>query len=141
MPPEAKQPYEIARETVKQLTARKLAPTPENYRSIYHEVAGTRPLPTFPVEPFREILRQLTPVNPGQQKQLALLEYAVSGRNWETFQNALVAYIAFAGKHGESTPTPLAPAASAGTTSVTVTSSRPPLPCTTAGGVSSGYVM
>ncbi len=33
-------PTEIARETFKQLGTRRIAPTPENYQRIYHEVAG-----------------------------------------------------------------------------------------------------
>lgn len=31
----AKKPFEISRETFKQLTARKLAPTPINYQAMY----------------------------------------------------------------------------------------------------------
>ena len=34
-----RKPFEIARETVKQLTARKLAPTPANYQKIYSEIS------------------------------------------------------------------------------------------------------
>lgn len=36
----AKKPFEIARETLKQITARKLAPTPINDQAICNEVAG-----------------------------------------------------------------------------------------------------
>ena len=35
-----KKPFEIARETLKQITARKLVPTPVNYQTIYNELAG-----------------------------------------------------------------------------------------------------
>jgi diguanylate cyclase len=35
-------PTDVARETLKLLSARKLAPTPENYQAIYHEIAGTK---------------------------------------------------------------------------------------------------
>ncbi len=35
-----KTPAEIARATLKLLSARQLAPTPENYQTVYHEVAG-----------------------------------------------------------------------------------------------------
>ena len=36
-------PADIARETLKLLSARRIAPTPENYQTIYHEIAGTTP--------------------------------------------------------------------------------------------------
>lgn len=90
-----RQPYEIARETVKLLTTRKLVPSPENYQAIYHEVAGTKALPPFPAEQLREIAVGLPTQNPGQQKQKALLEYAIERHNWEGVQNALIAYAGF----------------------------------------------
>ncbi|HUL92091.1 MAG TPA: diguanylate cyclase [Burkholderiales bacterium] len=36
-----KRPVDILREAITLLTSRKLAPTPENYRVAYHEIAGT----------------------------------------------------------------------------------------------------
>jgi diguanylate cyclase len=38
-------PSEIARETLKALAARKLAPTPDNYAQAYQEISGTVPAP------------------------------------------------------------------------------------------------
>ena len=35
-------PSEIARETLRQLAMRRVAPTPDNYHKLYHEIAGTR---------------------------------------------------------------------------------------------------
>ena len=35
-------PSEIAREALRQLALRRVAPTPDNYRKLYHEIAGTR---------------------------------------------------------------------------------------------------
>ena len=35
-------PSEVARETLKQLALRRKLPTPDNYRELYHEIAGTR---------------------------------------------------------------------------------------------------
>lgn len=40
MPP-VPNPSETARETLRQLALRRITPTPENYRQIYHEIAGT----------------------------------------------------------------------------------------------------
>ena len=42
MPP-LTNPTDIARETLKLLAARRVAPTPQNYQKIYHEIAGTAP--------------------------------------------------------------------------------------------------
>lgn len=36
-------PTDIARETLKTLAARRIAPNPENYQTIYNEIAGIRP--------------------------------------------------------------------------------------------------
>ncbi|MHB1231701.1 MAG: GGDEF domain-containing protein [Burkholderiales bacterium] len=41
--PKFTNPIDIARETFKQLAARRIAPTPENYQRLYHEIAGTAP--------------------------------------------------------------------------------------------------
>ncbi|HQT27229.1 MAG TPA: GGDEF domain-containing protein, partial [Burkholderiales bacterium] len=39
--PQFTNPSEIARETLKTLSMRRIAPTPDNYRMIYDEIAGT----------------------------------------------------------------------------------------------------
>jgi diguanylate cyclase len=90
-----KKPFEIARETLMQLTARKLAPTPLNYQSIYYEIAGTPHVQPFPEDQLRQIARGLPTKNPGQQKQKGLLEYAIGQRNWAGVQAALLAYTGF----------------------------------------------
>jgi diguanylate cyclase len=90
-----KKPFEIARETLKQLTVRKLAPTPANYQLIYAEIAGgTFELP-FPAERLRDIAQALPTRTPGQQKQRGLLESAINQLNWDGVKNALMAYGGF----------------------------------------------
>lgn len=91
-----KKPFEIARETLKQLTARKLVPTPLNYQSIYNEIAGIPQLPPFPVDSLRDIAKALPAKTPGQQRQKGLLESAVDRMNWDGVKSALVAYGGFA---------------------------------------------
>ena len=54
-----KKPFEIARETLQQLTVRKLPPPPGNYEASYNEIAGTPNLPPFPQEPLRQIAQSL----------------------------------------------------------------------------------
>ncbi|WP_028536137.1 GGDEF domain-containing protein [Paludibacterium yongneupense] len=46
-------PIEVARETLKQLTQRKLLPTPENFESVYHELTHT------PLERENRLARQI----------------------------------------------------------------------------------
>lgn len=106
-----KTPFEIARETLKQITERKLPPTPVNYQAIYHAVAGLPQVDPFPEMPLRRIAEalQAQPArNPGQQKQLGLLDYAIGQRNWMGVQNALLGYVGFAGPGG-GVPNPAAP--------------------------------
>jgi diguanylate cyclase len=86
---------EIARETLKLLTTRKLAPTPDNYQALYHEVAGTMVPAHFPYEPLRQIAASLPARNPGQQRQLGLMESAIGQRSWDGVHNALMAYASF----------------------------------------------
>jgi diguanylate cyclase len=68
-----KKSFEVARETLKQLTARKLSPTPLNYQKIYNEIAGISHVPHFPADSLREIAQALPAKTPGQQKQKGLL--------------------------------------------------------------------
>lgn len=90
-----KKPFEIARETLKQLTARKLVPTPLNYQNIYNEIAGAPQVPPFPADALREIAQALPVKTPGQQKQKGLLDYAIDRLNWDGVKTALVAYGGF----------------------------------------------
>ena len=101
-----KKPFEIARDTLKLLTARKLAPTPLNYQSIYSEVAGVAVEPPFPADRLRDIAQALPTKTPGQQKQRGLLVSAVEQLNWVGVKNALMAYGGF------SPPAPPSPAPS-----------------------------
>jgi diguanylate cyclase len=87
-----KKPFEIARETLKQLTAGKLAPTPTNYQTIYNEIAGIPQQQPFPADTLRDISKALPAKTPGQQKQKGLLDYAIDRLNWEGVKTALVAY-------------------------------------------------
>ena len=97
--------FEIARETLKQLTVHKLAPTPLNYQRIYNEIAKLPSEPAFPAERLRDIALALPTKTPGQQKQRGLMESAINQLNWDGVKNALMAYGGF------SPPAPAAPSA------------------------------
>jgi len=90
-----KKPFEIARETLKQLTIRKLPPTPLNYQTLYNEIAGIAQVSLFPADALRDIAKALPAKTPGQQKQRSLMEYAIDRLNWEGVKTALVAYGGF----------------------------------------------
>jgi diguanylate cyclase len=90
-----KKPFEIARETLKQLTTRKMVPTPINYQTIYNEIAGIPQQQPFPADTLRDISKALPGRTPGQQKQKGLLDYAIDRLNWEGVKTALVAYGGF----------------------------------------------
>ncbi len=91
-----KKPFEIARETLKQLTLQKLPPTPTNYLAIYNEIAGVPLIAPFPADILRDISKSLPVKTPGQQKQRGLLDYAIDRLNWDGVKTALVAYGSFA---------------------------------------------
>lgn len=60
----SKPPAEIARETIRLLAGRRLPPTPENFRKVYHEVAGVTDPPEELAEPapppaWPDVLRAL----------------------------------------------------------------------------------
>ncbi|MDD0808764.1 GGDEF domain-containing protein [Curvibacter sp. RS43] len=83
-------PYDIAKETLKQLSLRKLIPSPDNYQALFHEVAGTRHVVNFPEEALRGIGRVLPGQTPAQQRLLAQFDTAVTQRSWVGVQAALV---------------------------------------------------
>jgi len=97
-----KKPFEIAKETLKQLTERKLVPTPLNYQKIYNEIAGVPTVLPFPADNLRDIAKALPAKTPGQQKQKGLMEYAIDRLNWDGVRTALVAYGGFAPAAGDS---------------------------------------
>jgi diguanylate cyclase len=85
-------PFEIARETLKQLTMSKLLPTPLNYQAIYNEIAGIAQVQPFPADALRDIALALPVKTSVQQTQRSLLESAIDHMSWEGIKTALVAY-------------------------------------------------
>lgn len=84
-------PNDVARETLKRLTARRLAPTPENYQRVYQEIAGDRPDSTVDgVERISQLLRDMATAYPGVPA-LSALARAASDQDWTRFSAALTA--------------------------------------------------
>ncbi len=88
--PELTQPSEIAREALRRLATRRLQPTPDNYRTLYHEIAGTTAAETFPDKALRSIAGALPRDTAEQQRFARQLETAVSERDWGSLKATLV---------------------------------------------------
>lgn len=85
-------PSEIARETLKQLAARRLQPTPDNYLALYDEIAGTRSTQPFPEGPLSGIQRVLPAQTPAQKRLLSQFERAIITKDWTSLQSVMVGY-------------------------------------------------
>ncbi|HAF55507.1 MAG TPA: GGDEF domain-containing protein [Thauera sp.] len=87
-------PSEIARETLRQLAMRRVAPTPDNYRKLYHEIAGTRGDEGEAPEAFlRKLARRLPRDSAERQRHLRQLEQALSDGKPKAAEAALEHYI------------------------------------------------
>ena len=85
-------PSDIAREKLRQLAARRLPPTPDNYLALFDEIAGSRSVQPFPEGPLGQILRVLPGQTPAQKRLLGQFERAVSQKDWTSLQSVLVGY-------------------------------------------------
>ena len=87
-------PSEIARETLRQLAMRRVAPTPDNYRKLYHEIAGTRVDDNELPEAFvRKLARRLPRDNAERQRHVRQLEPALADGTPKAAEAALEHYL------------------------------------------------
>lgn len=87
-------PFEIARETLRLLASRRIAPTPDNYLTLYHEIAGTKATSNaFPEQQLRSLASALPRSTPDQLRLARQLEDAAKGANWDDFRNHLGAFV------------------------------------------------
>lgn len=88
-------PSDIAREALRQLATRRTAPTPDNYRTLYYEIAGTQPAQQeiFPERQIKSLLAGLHRGNTEQTRLYRQLEQALGNSNWEELKTALTAFI------------------------------------------------
>lgn len=89
-------PTEIARETFRLLATRRVAPTPDNYRTVYHEVAGTRDTTGngFPAEPLKSLAQALPRETPAQLRLARELEQAIKDEKLETYVASFSGFLA-----------------------------------------------
>ncbi len=83
-------PTDLARETLKLLAARRIAPTPENFTRLYHEIAGTRPSREAPEDRAAHAIRQAADAYPALNA-LQRLARTLEERDYTQFSSGLVA--------------------------------------------------
>jgi diguanylate cyclase len=88
-------PFEIARETLRLLAVRRIPPSPENYLTLYHEIAGTKPAASsFPESQLRSLAAALPKASPDQLRLARQLDEAVKAANWEDYKKHLSDFVA-----------------------------------------------
>jgi diguanylate cyclase len=88
-------PFEIARETLRLLAVRRIPPSPENYQTLYHEIAGTKPAgDSFPELQLRSLAAALPKASPDQLRLARQLDDAVKAANWEDYKKYLSDFVA-----------------------------------------------
>jgi len=79
---EPSHPSDIAREAFRQLALRRIAPTPDNYQTLYHEIAGTAADDTFPERPLKLIAASLPRHNHEALRIARDFDTAVAQADW-----------------------------------------------------------
>jgi len=88
-------PFEIARETLRLLAVRRIPPSPENYQTLYHEIAGTKPASaSFPESQLRSLAAALPKASPDQLRLARQLDEAVKAANWDDYKKYLADFVA-----------------------------------------------
>ncbi|MDN3577103.1 GGDEF domain-containing protein [Chitinimonas viridis] len=87
-------PTDIARETLKQLAVRRVAPTPERYEELYYEISDGKARPSgganLLVVEMAAALRKLPRQTPELLRDLALIEKAASQGDWSSIPPMLM---------------------------------------------------
>ena len=93
--PKPTTPAETARETLKLLMTRRMAPSPDNYRTIYNEIAGIndKAAEVFPEKELRALIGALPKEVPLQQRLARELDQALKDQHWENYKKTLVDFI------------------------------------------------
>ncbi|THF64137.1 GGDEF domain-containing protein [Pseudothauera rhizosphaerae] len=92
--PEFTSPSTIAREALRRLAAQRVAPTPDHYRTYYHEIAGTQAEDPFPTSALKATAHALPRNTPAALKLAQQFEHAVDNANWPMMRRAILALAA-----------------------------------------------
>ncbi len=87
---EITQPSEIAREALRRLATQRIPPTPDNYRTLYHEIAGTKAGEEFPERSLKTLAGRLPRATPEQSRFGQQLDGAIVARDWAALTTALM---------------------------------------------------
>ena len=90
---EITQPSEIARETLRRLASQRTPPTPDNYRTFYHEIAGTSEAESFPERALKSLAGRLPRATPAQARFVQQFDAAVGARDWASLAAGLTALL------------------------------------------------
>lgn len=86
-------PSEIARETLRLLATRRIPPTPDNYRTFYHEISGTAERESFPEKSLRALASALPRTSPEQLRLARALDTAIKNGSIEDYSTALAEFV------------------------------------------------
>ncbi len=87
-------PFEIARETLRQLAGRRIPPTPDNYLTLYQEISGIKVASgTFPEKELRSLAEALPKASPDQLRLARQLDEAIKSANWNDYKTRLSEFI------------------------------------------------
>ncbi|MGE5489990.1 MAG: GGDEF domain-containing protein [Actinomycetota bacterium] len=87
-------PSEIAREALRLLAARRIPPTPDNYRILYSEISGNKAdSEPFPEKQLRSLAAALPRISPDQLRLARNLDEAVKHSNWEQYRTHLTEFV------------------------------------------------
>ena len=86
----AHHPSEVAREALRRLAIRRMPPTPDNYRTLFNEIAGLSAEAIFPEQVMRAIAAALPRRNPEQARLARTFEAAVEEKTWPAMRRALL---------------------------------------------------
>ena len=90
---EITQPSEIARETLRRLASKRTPPTPDNYRTFYHEIAGTTEGEVFPERALKTLGGRLPRATPEQTRFGQQFEAAIAAKDWTALTTAMLALL------------------------------------------------
>ncbi|MFP5382385.1 MAG: GGDEF domain-containing protein, partial [Gammaproteobacteria bacterium] len=74
-------PTEVAREALRRLAMRRIAPTPDNYQTLYDEIVGKAAGPSA-AGVLAGLVKDLSAQHPGLSARLASLGKAVDKGDW-----------------------------------------------------------
>ncbi len=86
---EITQPSEIAREALRRLASKRIPPTPDNYRTLYHEISGTTEGEAFPERALKTLGGRLPRSTPEQSRFAQQFDAAIAAKDWVALTAAM----------------------------------------------------